>query len=943
MTAHLTHDDHVRLRSWAVTIAEALLPPGAQRQDRGGDWRFSNTGGLSIAKRSGAWYSHAADVGAYSAVRLIELLRSCARAEAEQWAAAWLASHTGTGSCDGAADDAADSQAAAQANAARAKAVINAVVPASGTIAETYLRSRGLEPPYPDCVRYLPDGRIGESALVGLLTAHDVVIGAQLTYLDPTGRKSLREPVRQTFVLDRERAKGAVFMVEKLSGNGRLLLAEGLEDGLSLLTCARPEAIFALPGVGGQKHFPARRGQTITVVRDGDEPGSAADKALIQGVDHLLLQHAEVRVTQTPPAKDANDILCEVGPDALNALVDAATAAELSEDGEVKRLAGLTDPAEYDRERIRIADKFGMRRPTLDAKVTKAKPPHRKGKDEADGNGLVEREPQPWPDPVRLAEVLTTLRDRLCAHVVFRSTSQAAVASLWIAHTYVAERFVFTPRLTLESATPRCGKTTLHDLLGLTVCRPVEADKLTPASLVRMKAAAGPITTLLDEMGDVLRTSPELDGVLRSGFQRGKRYINLKPLPDGGFEHEVHDVFGPVCISLVGALRGALADRAIHLHLRRKPVTKKVAKLRHGRNRQVMLDCGRQLARWAADDADALGDDPSIPEELNDRQADFVVPLLAIADQAGGTWPAEARAALEQLLAEGADRAEDEAILLLHDLRKVFDTALQQQPGLAPEKQEIESAQLVSQLLLLAESPWGQLDSGRPLTQWRLARMLRNFGIGPHQIGAENSRKRGYQRLQFTEAWAAYPPVPFQDPLNQTVQTVQTAQDPENPPVLRDSQTVQDGSAGQFEKSASPRASASLALAGQSGQFESGVLGRNIEKVPPEAKSGNYSGNDFSLHKPQGNDFSAPLETPPSSHLPLGNGTGEPPGTSAAQSGNGAAAPQQVSIGTLIRLLAATHPDWTHERLAKTSGQPVSVVKRTLARTPRSSPAGGLH
>jgi hypothetical protein len=518
-----SREDQARLATWAPEIAEALLPPGAQRQDRGGDWRFSHAGGLSIAKHSGAWFSHAEGVGGYSTVRLIEHLRQCDRAEAEQRATAWLASHAGAGSCDG-SNDAQDSKAAAQVNAARAQEIIAGAVSAEGTVAEVYLRSRGLAPPYVDCVRFLSDGRIGESALVGLLMAHHSVVGAQLTYLDPIGRKSLHEPVRQTFVIDHERAKGAAFIVEKLSANASLLLCEGLEDGVALLASGRPEAVFGLPGIGGLQHFPARRGQAIVVVRDGDAPGSPADRALIRGIDHLLLQGADVRVTATPAGADANSILQADGAAALNALIDGAVAAKLSLAGEVQRLARL-DPADYDPERKPVADKFGMRLPTLDAMVAAARPRKAKGDDGGAGNGLVEREPDPWPEPVQLAEVLGTLRERLNAHIVFGNAAQVTIIALWIAHTYVFDKFEFTPRLAVESPTPRCGKTTLHDLMKLTVRRAVDADKLTAPSLVRMKSAFGPISALLDEMGDVLRASPELDGVLRSGFQRGKRYI----------------------------------------------------------------------------------------------------------------------------------------------------------------------------------------------------------------------------------------------------------------------------------------------------------------------------------------------------------------------------------------------------------------------------------
>jgi hypothetical protein len=39
----------------------------------------------------------------------------------------------------------------------------------------------------------------------------------------------------------------------------------------------------------------------VTVVRDGDAPGSPADKALRAGLDRLILDGADVYVTATPP------------------------------------------------------------------------------------------------------------------------------------------------------------------------------------------------------------------------------------------------------------------------------------------------------------------------------------------------------------------------------------------------------------------------------------------------------------------------------------------------------------------------------------------------------------------------------------------------------------------------------------------------------------------
>ena len=61
-----------------------------------------------------------------------------------------------------------------------------------GTPAAAYLRSRGLVPPFPPGVRWLEGARLGEGAIVGVLTtALGDPVGIQLGYPDPQGRKSV--------------------------------------------------------------------------------------------------------------------------------------------------------------------------------------------------------------------------------------------------------------------------------------------------------------------------------------------------------------------------------------------------------------------------------------------------------------------------------------------------------------------------------------------------------------------------------------------------------------------------------------------------------------------------------------------------------------------------------------------------------------------------------
>ena len=83
--------------------------------------------------------------------------------------------------------------------------------------------------------------------------------------------------------------------------------------------------------------------------------------------------------------------------------------------------------------------------------------------------------------------------------------------------------------------------------------------------------------------------------------------------------------------------------------------------------------------------------------------------------------------------------------LLLADIRDAFGEAL-----------EIASADLVKALVTIEGRPWGK--NGKPLTQKKLAQMLKPLGIAPDRIGPENARQRGYKLWAFEEVFACLPP-----------------------------------------------------------------------------------------------------------------------------------------------------------------------------------------
>src|SRR5262249_47509660 len=90
--------------------------------------------------------------------------------------------------------------------------------------------------------------------------------------------------------------------------------------------------------------------------------------------------------------------------------------------------------------------------------------------------------------------------------------------------------------------------------------------------------------------------------------------------------------------------------------------------------------------------------------------------------------------------------------LLLADIRDAFAKT-----GGA----EISSADLVRELIANEGRPWGERGKngkrGKPLTQFKLAHMLKPLAIASGHIGSE-ARVRGYTLWQFEEAFSRYLP-----------------------------------------------------------------------------------------------------------------------------------------------------------------------------------------
>lgn len=180
--------------------------------------------------------------------------------------------------------------------------------PVPGTLAETYLRARGITCPLPEGLRFHPECWQGPTArrwpaLVALVEGCDR-LAVHRTYLRPDGQG--KAPVEPAKMMLGATAGGAVRLVQ---AEGPLVVAEGIETALSLASglLRGPATIWAAlsaPGIASLR-LPDLPGR-LTVATDGDDAGRTAGNKLAERATALGWQ---VSILPAPDGRDWNDIL----------------------------------------------------------------------------------------------------------------------------------------------------------------------------------------------------------------------------------------------------------------------------------------------------------------------------------------------------------------------------------------------------------------------------------------------------------------------------------------------------------------------------------------------------------------------------------------------------------------------------------------------------------
>jgi hypothetical protein len=351
----------------------------------------------------------------------------------------------------------------------------------------------------------------------------------------------------------------------------------------------------------------------------------------------------------------------------------------------------------------------------------------------------------PWEQPVDGEELLDELRQFIQRYVVCDEHT-ATAATLWITFTWFIDVVTVAPIANITAPLPNCGKSTLLDLMGLTVKRPLKVDNVSPAAIFRTIDMYEP-TLLIDEVDAFLNGNEDARGILNSGHKCNGSVIRLV---GNNHEPQSFSTWGAKALCGIGSIASTLDSRSIRLELRRKLPGETVENLRHV-DREEVDYLVRRLSRFALDNHDIVKNARPTPIPLLDnRSQDNWEPLLAISEAAGGIWPNETR--ITAVAITGADNDEDMPDAnteLLRDIKEVFENA---------RVDRIFTAELILDLCNMEEAPWKVWNRGNPITSRQLSKRLKDFGIRPADMRLGGAVRKGYALIKFSDAFNRYLP-----------------------------------------------------------------------------------------------------------------------------------------------------------------------------------------
>jgi hypothetical protein len=261
---------------------------------------------------------------------------------------------------------------------------------------------------------------------------------------------------------------------------------------------------------------------------------------------------------------------------------------------------------------------------------------------------------------------LDDLDEIISSRTIMRETERTAVV-LWIAHTYVFDRFKHTPRLFVTSVRPGCGKSELLRLIaGLSHggSKFESGSSLAAIRDFRMEGGGTCVIDQLDGMGKISAEDFKLMNLFCSSTEVGAKIGVKEKQASNGKEAFVtvnRDVGYPVALGKIGDMPNeALMSRAIAIRMR--PETK-VERANQMKARMAPLPyLQKELEPWTKKLQPVY---IPCPDGTESRVEDVWQPLLNVARLGGPKWEKRAMEAMSDLHGD-EERDSPEAVELLN-------------------------------------------------------------------------------------------------------------------------------------------------------------------------------------------------------------------------------------------------------------------------------------
>lgn len=356
--------------------------------------------------------------------------------------------------------------------------------------------------------------------------------------------------------------------------------------------------------------------------------------------------------------------------------------------------------------------------------------------------------------------------------VSYPSVHERRAHVLWIAHTWLMDCWESTPRIAFLSPEPGSGKSRALEVTEPLVPRPIHAVNTSPAYLFRkVSDEDGPPTILYDEIDTVFgpkaKDNEDIRGMLNAGHRKGAT-AGRCVVRGKRVETEELPAYCAVALAGLDDLPDTIMTRSVVVRMRRRARGEKIEPWRQRINGPEAARVKARLTAWTESVAAPLADNPvwpDMPAGIEDRDADVWEALLAVADLAGGRWPADARESAVTLVTASHSSPPSLGVQLLADIRTVFTTI---------GREKLPTDVLVRKLCELEESPWNSIRKGAPLDPRSLAVRLGKYQISSKALRQGDTVFKGYSRTQFDDAWDRYL-TPAQDPNAVTSVTADSA------------------------------------------------------------------------------------------------------------------------------------------------------------------------